>query len=126
MPQKSFYKKILIDHYKNPRNKKVIADANFSSEKDNPSCGDVILISGIIEDERVRDVGFQGSGCVISLATASMLTEFCVGKTVEEVLSITKMAIIEMVGINLGPNRLKCALLPLEVIQKAIKSRGEL
>jgi len=111
-----------MDHYKSPRNKKDVENPNFTSGKNNPSCGDVVNMSGVIEDGKIVDIGFDGSGCVISMAAASMLTEKCKGMSVEEVLKITKDDIIKMVGIELGPNRLHCALLSLETLHKGISS----
>lgn len=120
MSDDAFYQKALMEHFRNPQNKKKIENANFSSGQDNPSCGDTVSISGIIEDGVVKEIGFEGSGCVISMASVSMLTEACKGKTVEEILSLTKSDILKMLGLELGPNRLQCALLPLEALHKGI------
>ena len=116
----SFYQKILMDHFKNPRNKKEIKKPSFSSGEDNPSCGDKVLMTGVIDGKIITDIAFEGTGCVISMALASMLTEKCMGKTVKEALELTKSDILEMIGLELGPNRLKCALLPLEALHKGI------
>lgn len=116
----AFYQKVLMEHFKNPKNKLEIEDPDFSSGKDNPSCGDKISISGKITDGVVTSIGFQGSGCVVSVATASMLMEKCIGKSVQEILSLTKDDILKMIGLELGPNRLRCALLPLEALHKGI------
>jgi len=118
-----FYQKVLMDHYKNPRNKKSIENPNFSSGQDNPSCGDKVSIHGKIEDGVIKEIGFDGSGCVISMATASMLTEKCKGKTVKEVLELTKDDILKMIGLELGPNRLHCALMSLEALHKALDGK---
>lgn len=114
------YQEELLEHYKHPYNKKTVANPSFTSGKDNPSCGDRIFIEGIIHDNKITDLGFSGSGCVISQAAASMLMQNCIGKTVDAVLALTKDDIIAMVGIPLGPNRLKCALLSLQVLQEGI------
>jgi nitrogen fixation protein NifU and related proteins len=121
----AFYQKNLMDHFKNPRNKREVSNANFSSNLNNPSCGDLVSMTGLIRNGIVEEVGFSGTGCVISQATASMLTEMCTGKTVEEVLRITKDEIVKMLGVELGPNRLRCALLSLEALQSGVKNYGK-
>lgn len=115
------YQEKLMDHYKNPQNKKKIINPDFSSGQQNPSCGDIILIEGKLESNIIQELGFDGSGCVVSQAAASMLLQNCLGKTVEEVLKLDKDDILKMVGIPLGPNRLKCALLSLEALQDSLK-----
>ena len=114
------YKEELLDHYKHPRNKTVIQNPDFSSGHNNPSCGDKLAIDGKIVDGKITELYFTGSGCVISQATASMLTELCIGKTIQEVMDLNKDDITELVGIPLGPSRLKCALLSLEVLQQGL------
>ncbi len=118
-----FYQKILMDHFKNPRNKHVVENHNFDSGENNPSCGDSVSITGRIENGTIQELGFQGSGCVISMASASMLTDKCKGMTVDEVLALTKEDILKMIGMTLGPNRLHCALLPLEALRKALADK---
>jgi nitrogen fixation NifU-like protein len=110
----------LLEHFKYPCNKKTVPNPDFSASSENPSCGDKISIEGTIAENKIVDVGFDGSGCVISQATASMLTEFCKGKTVDELLNLNKDSILSLVKIELGPNRLKCALLCLQVLQQAL------
>jgi nitrogen fixation NifU-like protein len=114
------YQEELLDHYKYPRNKKSIATPSFAAGKDNPSCGDRVFIEGVIQDNKVTDLGFSGAGCIVSQATTSMLTEHCKGKTIDEILAFTKNDLLALVGIPLGPNRLKCALLSLQVLQEGI------
>jgi len=115
-----FYQKVLMDHYKNPRNKGRVENCNFSSGKDNPACGDIISITGTINDGIIKEICFEGSGCVVSMASVSMLTEKCKGMPVEDVLAMTKDDIVDMLGMKLGPNRLQCALLCLEALHKGI------
>lgn len=115
------YQDELFEHFKYPCNKKCIESPDFQAGHDNPSCGDKVLIEGNISNEdRIIDIGFTGSGCVISQAATSMLSEFCKNKTVDEVLALTKDDILDLVKIELGPNRLKCALLCLQVLQDAL------
>ena len=110
----------LIEHFKYPHNRKRITDPTFTTESYNPSCGDRVIMDGIVTNRVLTDVGFNASGCVISQATASILTEYCKGKQITDVLSLTKDDILGMVNIPLGPTRLKCALISLEVLQKGI------
>lgn len=119
------YQEELLEHFKYPKYRKKITNPHFSAGHYNPSCGDKISIEGILENNRVIDLGFQGSGCVISQATASMLTELCIGKTVDDILKLNKDSVTELIGIPLGPTRLKCALLSLEVLQEGLTSYTE-
>ena len=118
--ENEFYKKFLMDHYKNPKHKKEIKNPHFSSGQNNPSCGDAISVSGLIEDGVIKDIGFEGKGCVISLATASVLLDNCIGKPIKDVLALTKDDLLKMIGVELGPNRLHCALISLESLHKGL------
>jgi nitrogen fixation protein NifU and related proteins len=117
----NLYREHILDHYGNPRNEGRLADADISCEWDNPVCGDVVRIDLRLADGRVSDVRFEGQGCVISLASASMFTELIKGKTVEELRALTDEDIFEMLGIELGPSRSQCGLLPLRVLQEGLK-----
>jgi nitrogen fixation NifU-like protein len=115
------YREIILDHYKNPRNHGTLDPADFSYEDDNPLCGDRIRMDiRIDENNRVKAVAFSGKGCAISQASASMLTEEILGKTLDEVKQINKDHVLEMLGIPLGPTRLKCALLSLKVLKAGV------
>lgn len=120
--QEKLYQEELMEHFKYPHNKKKLANPSFTAGRDNPSCGDKIIIDGLVEGDTIIDLGFSGSGCVISQATASMLTQLCKNKTIDAVLTLTKDDIIKLVGIQLGPTRLKCALLSLQVLHEGIES----
>lgn len=111
----------LLEHYKYPQNRNRLTSPTHSAESYNPSCGDRITMDIIVENDTAQQIGFVGSGCVISQATASMLTEHCMGKTVSEILTLTKDDILTMIQIELGPTRLKCALISLEVLHKGLK-----
>ena len=82
------YKEVILDHYKNPRNKRPLPDAELSCSRNNPLCGDEITVYAHLEDGVVADVGFQGQGCSISQASASMMTEAVAGKRVGEAESL--------------------------------------
>jgi nitrogen fixation NifU-like protein len=112
------YRENILDHYQNPRNYGALENPDISYEDDNPLCGDVIRIDLEVDDkDRIIRVGFSGEGCAISQASASMLTEEILGKTLEQVKLISKDDVLDMLGIQLGPVRLKCALLSLKVLK---------
>ena len=115
-----FYQDVLLEHAKKPRNKKEIENPDFSKDEENPSCGDKISMTGRLDDGKICELGFGGHGCVISQATASLLTETCLGKTIDEILALGKDDILALINIELGPNRLRCALLSLDVLQQAL------
>ncbi len=116
----NLYQQQLMDHYRNPRNVNKVNNPTFATAQHNPSCGDSISMEGVIEDGTLTQISFKGSGCVISQATASMLTQLCLGKTVSDIMALTKDDVQKLIGIDLGPMRLRCALLSLEVLQKGI------
>ena len=112
------YREIILDHYRNPRNKGKLSNADVSIHDSNPLCGDEIDIHLKIEEEKVKDIKFEGRGCAISQASASMLTEMIMDKPLTSVKDLTKEDILENIGLmNLGPARIKCALLSLKVLK---------
>lgn len=120
----NIYKRDLIDHYQQPRNKGVLQQPNFWSIITNPSCGDSVTMQGFIQDGIITKIVFDGAGCIISQAVASLLTEVCLGKVPSEILALTSSSVQEIVGVPLGPTRLKCALLPLQTLQEALIKYG--
>ena len=114
------YAEELQDHFKFPRNKKTLSSPDAQAQELNPSCGDRVIYQICIQDDKITQIGFGGEGCVISQATASMLSEVVLLKTIDQVLNMTKDDILGMLQISLGPTRLRCALLSLEVLQKAV------
>ena len=116
------YQEELMDHFKNPRNHGSLKNPDFISSDDNPSCGDSVIIEGIISNGVLEQISFSGKGCVLSQATASMLTEKCKGKKIEEILALSTQDVLNIIDMTLGPNRLKCALLPLQVLKQGISS----
>ena len=111
------YRDNIIDHYQNPRNYGTLENPDISYQDSNPVCGDEIRIDLKVQDGRVVDARFNGRGCSISQASASMLVEDIIGKSLDEVRHIEKQDILDMLGIPLGPVRLKCALLSLKVLK---------
>jgi nitrogen fixation NifU-like protein len=115
------YKEIILDYYKNPRNRGTMESPDAKSKDSNPLCGDVIEMQLKFSNDKVSDIKFNGDGCAISQASASMLTELVMGKTIEEVRKIDKSVLLDNLGSpNLGAVRIKCALLPLKVMKSAI------
>jgi len=122
MDTMKFYREKLLDHYHHPRNAGQLKEPDFSSEEYNHSCGDQVRIEGRVQNGVITDLVFLGSGCVISQAAASMITEFSKGKSIDEILSLDKDSILKLIGVQLGPTRLRCALLPLFALQHGLKA----
>jgi len=114
------YRQNILEHYQNPRNFGTLEHPDISAEDSNPLCGDEIRIDLLVKDGVIEDVRFSGKGCSVSRAAASMLTEEIRGKTLEEVKRIGKDDVLEMLGIELGPVRLKCALLALKTLKVGV------
>ncbi len=114
---RELYQQVILDHHKKPRNFRALPEPSRHVEGYNPLCGDKIRIDIKLKNNVVEDVKFNGKGCAISQASASMLTDELIGKSLEEVRSIDKGFILDMLGIPLGPTRIKCALLPLKVVK---------
>jgi nitrogen fixation NifU-like protein len=112
------YREVILDHYKHPRHHGTLDPHDFTYEDENPLCGDRLRIDVRLDDQqRVSEVAFSGRGCAISQAAASMLTETIVGKTLDEIKQLSKDDVLDLLGIELGPVRLKCALLSLKVLK---------
>jgi len=117
----NIYQEELIDHYKHPRNYGQLENPTITTVEHNPSCGDSVQFFIMVNDHHINAIKFMGKGCVISLATASIVTEYSIGKTLQEILLLQQDDILRLIGIHLGPTRLKCALLPLMALQKGVK-----
>jgi nitrogen fixation protein NifU and related proteins len=112
------YREIILDHYRNPRNKGRLEHADVSTHDSNPLCGDEIDIHLKVEQGKIKDIKFEGRGCAISQASASMLTEMVMDKPLTAVKDLAKDDILENIGLmSLGPARIKCALLSLKVLK---------
>lgn len=121
MDYSSLYQEHILDHYKNPRNKGTLENPDFSAGVFNPLCGDEVVIKGIIKDGRIQRCVFGAKGCVISQASASLVTERVIGRTVQEVLNLSKDDVLDLVKLELGPNRLRCALIALEALHNGLR-----
>jgi nitrogen fixation NifU-like protein len=112
-----FYREYILDHYKNPRNFGRIEGADITHEEYNPLCGDMVGMDFRVHDGVIEDVKFHGRGCAISQASASLLTERLKGMTLDEAQQVGKDDVLEELGIDISPARLKCALLSLKVLK---------
>ena len=136
------YKEVILDHYKNPRNKREVAGAELTCSKNNPLCGDEITVFVHEEDGKLAEVGFLGQGCSISQSSASMMTEAVLGATREEAEGLigrirgmmagevepdedTFGELVALKGVVKYPVRIKCAVLPWDVLQEALEGKGE-
>ena len=113
------YREIILDHYKNPSYKGELDPCDLSFEDENPLCGDQLKIYLRVNEEGiVTDARFNGQGCAISQAAADLVVESIIGKNVEDLKKMTKEDVLDLLGFNdLGPVRLKCALLSLKVLK---------
>ena len=114
------YRQYILEHYREPRNHGALEHPTLHAGDTNPLCGDRIELDLNVSDGRVTDVAFNGRGCAISQATASMLTERIEGATLEDLRALTPNDIFEMLGVEIGPARQRCALLSLRVLHQAI------
>ncbi|HXF86078.1 MAG TPA: SUF system NifU family Fe-S cluster assembly protein [Anaerolineales bacterium] len=119
------YREIIIEHYKNPSYRGRLDPHDIYFADNNPLCGDHIEITIQTEEGKVKDARFDGHGCAISQASADLLIESIIGKSLEEVKQLSKQDILDMLGIDLGPVRLKCALLSLKVLKAGVYGLGE-
>lgn len=133
------YRRVIMDHYKNPRNRGIIKGEALTVDMNNPTCGDRIRLQLQVEDGIVKDAKFEGEGCSISMSSASMMTESVKGKKVEEALKLSKMFsdmmlgeeiddeemdigdIQALQGVSQFPARIKCATLAWKAMEKGVK-----
>ena len=120
----SLYAEEILDHYRHPRNKGPLANA-FTAGDSNPTCGDELSFHLKLTEGKISKATFEGTGCAISQASASMLTEKLVGMTTRQVLSLSRADIYAMLGVPISPARNKCAMLSLKVAKMAcVKALG--
>jgi nitrogen fixation NifU-like protein len=117
----SIYREQIIDLYERPLNYGELDEADFSYEEDNPLCGDVIRIDvRLDENDHVADIAWSGSGCAISQASASLLTDEIKGMTLDEIKAFPKERLLDLIGVQLSMMRVKCALLSLKVLKAGV------
>lgn len=126
MTMDDLYREVIIEHYKNPSYRGRLDPHDIQFADNNPLCGDHIEITlQTAADGTVKDARFDGHGCAISQASADLLIESIIGKPLEEVKQLNKEHILDLLGIELGPVRLKCALLSLKVLKAGVYGLGE-
>ena len=125
MDSQDIYQEYIIELYKNPLNFGAIVNADYSAEAFNPTCGDRIVLYLKVSNEKVTEARHSGEGCAISQASASLLTQSMKGKTLEELKALTKDDALRLLKIDLSknPTRIRCALLPLDALRKAVMPR---
>jgi len=117
------YREYLLDHYKNPHNKGIIKNADIHQHDINISCGDKVEIYVKLDEKNhdiIKNVKFEGRGCVICMASTSILTDEIVGKKLSEIHKMDTDDLLKIIGLKLTPARIKCAMLPLVTIKKGI------
>jgi nitrogen fixation NifU-like protein len=122
------YRQQILDHYRSPRNYGELSEATFTHAGENPSCGDEIRIDVVLDgDDVIERVAFSGDGCAISQAAASMLTGELVGMTLDELQELDRDDVLDLLGVEVTPMRIKCAVLAEKVAQDGAKLyRGEI
>jgi nitrogen fixation NifU-like protein len=135
------YKEVILDHYKNPRNKRELPGAELTCSGNNPLCGDEITVFAHVQDGSLNEVTFQGAGCSISQSSASMMTEAVTGKSVGDTKDLATLFrgmmagdvepdedgfgdLVALKGVVKYPIRIKCAVLAWDVLQEALSDSG--
>ena len=116
------YKEHILDLYKNPHNKGNLKNPTYELSKNNPICGDEIKIQILAKNNKIADIKFCGQGCVISQASASLLTDKIKNLSINKIKKLNKEHILEMLKIPISYTRIKCALLPLEAVRGALEN----
>ena len=118
----NLYRDFILEHYRDPHNRGVLEPSDLRFADSNPTCGDEMSMTLRLDDsrERVTDVAFDGRGCAISQASASILTDELRGSTLDELRAMDPKDVLESLGVPIGPARLKCALLSYKVLQGAV------
>lgn len=118
------YRQELLERYKNAHNKRIMIKPDVNSEDSNPLCGDHIeIFLRVGKDGKINEATFEGKGCVISMASASLLMDHLVGKTLKEAEETTREDMLDIIGLNLTPTRIKCATLGLSTVKKGISEK---
>lgn len=119
----SFYKEFLMEHFKNPKNFYIIENATFQAGSVNPSCGDFVYIYINLQNDIITEIAHQAKGCVICVATTSLLTEYLKNKNLNIIKNLNSTDILDLIKLELGPNRLRCAMLCLESCKSIYNAR---
>ncbi|MBI2146814.1 iron-sulfur cluster assembly scaffold protein [Candidatus Woesearchaeota archaeon] len=120
--EEELYKENILDHYKHPRNAEILPTYTHHHRELNPLCGDEVEIFMNLVGGTIESASFQGKGCAISQAAASMLMEQIKGKKMQDIQKLAPWDIYNLLGIPISHTRSKCALLPLKTIQEGLKS----
>ena len=125
MANEEIYQEFLIELYKNPLNFGTIADANYKAEMYNTTCGDRVVVYLKVKDGKIIDAKHSGKGCAISQASASLFTEHLKGKTIAQAKDLGKDDVMALIKLDLSknPTRIRCALLPLDALRKALMEK---
>ncbi|MBI4276513.1 SUF system NifU family Fe-S cluster assembly protein [Candidatus Uhrbacteria bacterium] len=121
----ALYREQILEHWREPHHFGELADATHNAFLSNPLCGDEIGMQLCIANDHIQDIRFMGRGCAISMAATSMLTDVIHGKTLAETQQLTEQDIVALLGTTPNPSRMKCALLGLETLQRAVAKDGD-
>lgn len=122
---KRMYREYILDHYANPRNQGRIVEADGEAHEENPTCGDDLTVTLATKNDTVTDIKFTGEGCAISIAAMSILSTQLIDEPVDTVQSWGTDDVLELLGLELTPTRVKCAILGLHAVKQALPSTGD-
>jgi nitrogen fixation protein NifU and related proteins len=120
----SLYREVILEHYRQPHHHGRLPAPTYSTEVDNPMCGDRLTVDLTVLDGAIVDFGFTGRGCAISQASASILSDELIGKPLTEAAALSWRDMMDLLGVEVGPARLKCALLALRGVKMALAEAG--
>ena len=120
MSSDEIYKEVILDYYRHPRNFGILPHPDIVSHDVNTSCGDEVTMHVLVKDDKIGNIRFTGKGCAICIASSSMLTEFALGKSLDEVSRFKKESMLELISIPISCMRLKCALLGMKVLKLGV------
>lgn len=115
------YNQILMEHYHNPRHYGKLESPDIDIVVFNPLCGDKIYLDVKLRGSKISEIGFRGEGCIISLATASLLFDKVINQTIQACGLLSEKDVVDLIKLEIGPNRLKCALLPLDALKMLVE-----
>lgn len=119
------YSQKLLDHYRYSSFKGLHTKYDVVAKMRNPSCGDEVTLTALIEDKNIKELRFEGAGCVISQAAASLLCEYAIGKSISDLTIFTVHDMLSLVDLKLGPVRARCAYLPLEALKEGFRNDAQ-